>query len=118
MNLVLILASVFFNSLAQILIRKGMLEIGKVDMDNFVQNIGLMLVNVWLWLAMLSLAASILLWLQVLSKVEVSFAYPFNSIGYVLTTVVCHYLFGEYLSPLRICGILVICLGAFLISRS
>lgn len=118
MNIVLILASVLFNSLAQILIRKGMLGIGEVNVDNFVQNIGLMIANIWLWLAMFSLIVSILLWIQVLSKVEVSFAYPFNSVGYVLTTITCHYLFGESLSVLRICGMLVICVGVFLISRS
>lgn len=118
MNIVLILVSVFFNSLAQILIRKGMLNIGEVNMDNLLQHIGAMAGSLWLWGAMVSFVVSIVLWMQVLSKVEVSFAYPFNGVGYVLTTLTCHYLFGESLSAMRMLGIAVICLGVWLVAKS
>ena len=53
----------------------------------------------------------------VLSKVEVSFAYPFLSIGYVVTAFAGYWLLGESLSVMRIVGILVICIGVYLISR-
>ena len=118
MNILLILTSVLFNCLAQILIRKGMLNIGEISISNLMQYTSAMFTSVWLWCAMISLVISILLWLQVLSKVEVSFAYPFNGIGYALTAVACHYLFGESLSIMRVCGILVICFGVYLVSRS
>ncbi len=117
-NIFLILASVTLNALAQLLIRKGMLSIGNVDIDNFAQHIGAMATNMMLWGAMLCYALSILLWMSVLSKVEVSFAYPFLSIGYVIGAIVGYYAFGEDLSITRILGILIICFGVYIISRS
>ena len=118
MNIVLILLSVLLNCAAQLLIRKGMLIEGEVGMQNMLSHIGSMITNVWLWGAMLCYALSILLWMSVLSKVEVSYAYPFLSVGYVVSAVAGYALFNENLSPIRIAGIIVICIGVILISRS
>ncbi|MCD8182038.1 MAG: SMR family transporter [Bacteroides sp.] len=118
MNILLILISVLLNCAAQLCIRKGMLLVGEVGMSGLVHNIGGMLMNLWLWAAMFCYAVSILMWMAVLSKVEVSFAYPFLSIGYVVAAVVGYYFFGESLTLTRIMGILVICIGVYLISRS
>ncbi len=118
MNILLILSSVLLNCSAQLLIRKGMLVAGEMSMGAMAQNIGALATNVWLWLAMLCYGVSILLWMSVLSKVEVSFAYPFLSVGYVISAVVGFFFFGESISAVRIAGIIVICAGVVLISRS
>ena len=118
MNIILILLSVLLNCAAQLLIRKGMLVEGEVGMQNMLSHVGSMITNVWLWGAMLCYALSILLWMSVLSKVEVSYAYPFLSVGYVVSAVAGYALFNENLSPVRIAGIIVICVGVILISRS
>ena len=118
MNIVLILLSVLLNCAAQLLIRKGMLVEGEVGMQNMLSHVGSMITNLWLWGAMLCYALSILLWMSVLSKVEVSYAYPFLSVGYVVSAVAGYALFNENLSPVRIAGIIVICIGVILISRS
>ena len=117
-NIMLILASVLLNALAQLLIKKGMMAVGQFNLANFSQNIIPMLSNVWLWCAMISYAISILLWMSVLSKVEVSFAYPFLSVGYIVTAVAGYAFFNENLSLTRIVGIIVICIGVILISKS
>lgn len=118
MNILLILISVLLNCAAQICIRKGMLIVGEVNMTGILGSLGAMITNVWLWTAMICYAVSILMWMAVLSKVEVSFAYPFLSIGYVVAALVGYCCFGESLTLTRIMGIIVICLGVFLISRS
>ncbi len=117
-NIIMILGSVLLNALAQLLIRKGMLSIGEVGMTEITSHIGAMITNWWLWGAMLSYGVSILMWMSVLSKVEVSFAYPFLSVGYIVAAIVGYALFNENLSITRILGIIVICLGVVLISRS
>lgn len=114
----MILGSVLLNALAQLLIRKGMLSIGVVGLNNFVNNIIPIITNLWLWGAMLSYAISILMWMSVLSKVEVSYAYPFLSVGYIVAAIAGYMLFNEHLSAIRIAGIGVICIGVILISRS
>lgn len=118
MTIVLILTSVLLNCFAQLLIRKGMLQLGEVAPLAMLHNLGSLITNIWLWLAMICYGISILLWMSVLSKAEVSFAYPFLSIGYVVSAILGYFLFAESLSFIRIIGILVICLGVILISRS
>jgi multidrug transporter EmrE-like cation transporter len=58
------------------------------------------------------------LWLGVLSRTEVSQAYPFVGLGFVLTALIGYFLFGDALGPLRIVGIALVVAGIFLISRS
>jgi drug/metabolite transporter (DMT)-like permease len=58
------------------------------------------------------------LWLGVLSRTEVSQAYPFVGLGFVLTALIGYFLFGDTLGPLRIAGIALVIAGIFLVSRS
>lgn len=118
MNIVMILLSVLLNCAAQLLMRKGMMVTGELGFGNFIDHIVPMLTNVWLWGMVLCYALSIVLWLIVLSRVEVSFAYPFLSVGYVVAAIAEFYLFSAPLSANRIAGIVIICIGVFFISRS
>lgn len=117
-NIIMILSSVLLNCAAQLCIRKGMIDVGETGVGNMVSNLLPMITNIWLWAAMFCYGISILLWMAVLSKVEVSYAYPFLSIGYVVAAIVGWQFFGESLSLTRIAGILIICVGVVLISRS
>ena len=58
-----------------------------------------------------------IIWLGVLSKWDVSKAYPLVGLGFVLTVVI-GYLTGENVSIPRMIGVLLICSGVFLVSRS
>ena len=105
------------NCTAQILMRKGILAIGEVHTPNMVQMAMPMLTNVWLWLCMLCYAVSILLWIAVLSKGEVSYACPFLSVGYIVAAIGGYCFFGEETSLTRMLGNGVFCLGSFLIAE-
>ena len=61
---------------------------------------------------------SVMVWLMVLSRVEVTFAYPLLSIGYIVTAFAGWVFFDENMNCLRWSGILVICLGVYLITRT
>jgi multidrug transporter EmrE-like cation transporter len=61
---------------------------------------------------------SLIVWIMVLSRVEVSIAYPMVSIGYVVNAVAAWYLFGESITLMRVIGIGVIILGVFIVARS
>ena len=116
MNIILILLSVLLNCAAQLLIRKGMLIEGEVGMQNLLSHVGSMITNVWLWCAMICFLGSILLWIVVLSRVEVSYAYVFNSIGYVVLTVCAYWLFDESISVYKIIGMAVVIVGLIIMS--
>lgn len=59
-----------------------------------------------------------LIWLAVLSRVELSWAYPLLSLGYLFVVLTSWFFLGEAFSLLRVMGTLFICLGVYLIFRS
>lgn len=114
------LTSVSLNALAQIALRKTMLALGSMpsDFSGYFQ-LGLnLLSNIWFILGMGCYVVSIALWMGVLSKVEVSLAYPFLSIGYILTAIIGYFFMQENVNMIRIIGLAFICIGIFIISRS
>jgi multidrug transporter EmrE-like cation transporter len=113
-----ILFSVALNAFAQILLRKGMLGIGQVDYSKPVTMAVSVGTSVWVWGGMMCYAVSILLWLGVLSRLQVSVAYPFLSIGYVIAAIVGFFYLGESVGLLRMSGIAFICIGLLLINKS
>jgi len=118
MNIVLIITSILLNSAAQLFIRKGMLMVGNVGAYNAVQSFVPMATNPFLWAAMFCYAIGIFVWMAALSRVEVSYALPFQSLGFVVVAVAGYFLFNENVSLLRTIGILVVCIGVYLLSRS
>jgi multidrug transporter EmrE-like cation transporter len=63
-------------------------------------------------------AISAALWLIVLTRAELSWAYPLLSMGYVLVVVLSRVLFHESVTATRFLGTLVIVLGVWLISKT
>ncbi len=116
----LILSSVFLNALAQIFIRQGMLKLGSVSFNmEQIWNMALsVFTNMYLLSGMFSYGISIILWMIVLSKVNVSLAYPFLSVGYVVTAVLAYLIFKEPLTVQKILGIAIICLGVVILTYS
>jgi drug/metabolite transporter (DMT)-like permease len=57
-------------------------------------------------------------WLISLSRVDLSFAYPFASLNYVLILIISWWLLGEQISLTRLIGVVVICFGVWAISRT
>jgi multidrug transporter EmrE-like cation transporter len=57
-------------------------------------------------------------WLIFLSRVPLSYAYPFISLGIVLGLLSAWGLFHEQVPPLRWVGMLVVCAGVLLVSRT
>src|SRR5688572_2412211 len=58
---------------------------------------------------------STLLYLHVLAKLDLSFAYPTVSLGYVLVIVMSRILFKEPVSPTRWLAVSIICMGVALV---
>ena len=116
----LILLGVLLNAAAQLFLKEGMRRIGHFEFlwVNLVP-IGLQAAtNLFVLGGLLCYVISVMVWLLVLSRVEVSFAYPLLSVGYIVNAVAGYYLFQENLSVTRITGIVIIIIGVFLITRS
>jgi multidrug transporter EmrE-like cation transporter len=61
---------------------------------------------------------SAIFWIATLSRVQLSYAYPMVSLGYVIVFVASYFIFGDNLNAWRISGLVFIILGVVLISRS
>ena len=116
----LIMLGVLRNAGAQLLLKAGMRRIGYFEFAwaNFVP-IGLQVgANPFVLAGLFAYVLSVAVWLLVLSRVEVGFAYPMLSVGYIVNAVAGYYLFQENLSLTRITGILIIIAGVYLVTRS
>ena len=120
-NIIVILGSVILNALAQVFLKLGM---GTAELPvqwTAGEALRLMfwaVLNPWIVAGLTSYALSILVWMYVLAHNEVSYAYPFLSIGFALVTVLGWWIFDDSLSLQRILGISLICLGVVLVSRT
>jgi multidrug transporter EmrE-like cation transporter len=116
----LILFGVLLNSFAQILLKLGMQKIGHFDMTmSNVVPIGLQVATSLPIIGGIACyVVSILVWLIVLSRVEVSVAYPMVSLGYIVAALAGYYWLGEALGPMRVGGIVVIMIGVWMVAKT
>lgn len=116
----LILSGVSLNAVAQLLLKRGMNAVGyfQFSSDSMLSVLPRIVFNPFIVLGMVCYVLSIGIWLAVLSRVEVGFAYPFLSVGYVLVACLGYFCFGENLSFSKILGIAIICVGLFFLSKS
>ena len=116
----LILLGVLLNAFAQISLKQGMRTIGRFafSLENVLPIGTRVMLNPYVIAGLLCYVVSVIVWLLALSRVEVSYAYPLLSVGYIVAAFAGQILFQEALTPVRWAGIAVICLGVFLITRS
>ena len=115
----LILLGVFLNALAQLLLKEGMSRIGyfAFSFANLMPISSQVITNPFVLMGLLCYVVSAVVWLLVLSRVPVSYAYPMLSMGYIINVVAAHYWFQEEISLNKIAGILIIITGVYLLSR-
>jgi len=118
--LALIMVDVALNVTGQLSLKHGMSKIG-----NFALSFSTLppvffqaAFNPFVLLGLVCYGLGFMVWLVVLAKAEVSYAYPLISLGYVFTAILARVLIGEAVSLTRMTGILVICVGVFLVARS
>lgn len=118
--IVFILFTVLTNAAAQLMLKQGMLSLGPISFtaDTMIARIFQILFNPWVFAGLTTFAISMASHLYVLSKVELSFAYPFLSLAYVAVAVFAYFVFREDLNSWRIAGIAFICVGTVLIAQS
>jgi multidrug transporter EmrE-like cation transporter len=116
----LILLGVMLNAAAQLALKQGMRNIGYFDfrLENFGRVFLDVATNPFVLAGLASYVVSVVVWLLVLSRVEVSYAYPLLSIGYIVIAFAGWCFFNESMSITRWAGIVVICMGVWLITRT
>ena len=118
--LFLIVTIVVLGALGQLSMKKGMASVGSISLtlSTVVVSVTRMLTSPFVLLGLFLYAISAIFWLTVLSRVDLSYAYPMISIGYVLVMALSWIFLNERFAFIRILGVALICGGVFLISRS
>jgi drug/metabolite transporter (DMT)-like permease len=70
------------------------------------------------WTGLAIYGSSVAVWLWILSKVDLSLAYPFVGVSFVVVMLFGVFLLDETVSPLRMVGTLLIAAGCVLVARS
>lgn len=123
MNLIVIMLialTVALNTIAQLALKAGMIQIGSFSFtwENFAPIMTKVLISPWIITGVVVYAISVLVWLMVLSRAPVNIAYPMSSLGYITSAVAAYYLWGEDLTLARIIGISIILLGVYLVAKN
>jgi len=116
----LILVSVAGMTAGQLLVKKGVLQVGGFPHD--LGEVGHFFLKAYTNLYVLSAVFITIIvalsWILVISKAELSYVYPFMALSYVFVALFSLLIFKEDVNALRWAGIAVICIGVFLVSRS
>lgn len=118
--LVLILFTVTLSACGQLALKLAM---GNPAMVTAIEKGGagilfVALTSPMLWLGIAIYGFSVLLWLWVLAKVDLSVAYPFVGLSFLITMAFGVMLLNESVTPLRMLGTILIALGCILVGKS
>ncbi len=122
MLIALILLSVAVAAVAQLALKHGMNRVNddlapaKFSLTGPALKVVATEPFVWAGLALFGLSA--LVWLLVLSRASLSFAYPFAALTYVLILLFDRFALDQQVPALRWSGVAFIAVGIFLVSRT
>jgi multidrug transporter EmrE-like cation transporter len=109
-NLPLILLSAFLGSVGQVILKIGANRIGELDILKLIKTPEIVL-------GLFFFGFSFLLWIKVLTKSDLSYAYPLISLGYINVVISSYFLFNEPISVSKLTGIILIILGVIFLNK-
>ncbi len=107
-------------SFAELFWKKGTLATGidDVTLNNFFEFMGKLLGSSGFLTGAGLYIINFFLWVTVLSRVDLSVAFPTGSTSYIIVALLSVVFLGEQISPYRWSGIALIIVGIWFISRS
>jgi drug/metabolite transporter (DMT)-like permease len=122
MLIALILLSVALAAVAQLTLKTGMNhvndDLAPATFSLSGRSLRVLVGQPFVWGGLFLFGVSALVWLVVLSRASLSFAYPFAALTYVSILLFDHFVLNEQVPALRWAGVACIALGIFLISRT
>lgn len=118
-TLLILLVALVFEAVGVVLLNRGLKQIGSVDHISAVEIARIVqrgVANPNILLGVFFEAIFFAGLLILMSRSDVSFIWPLTSLGFVLTTLAARFYLKEEVSSLRWCGVLLIMLGAGLIT--
>ena len=114
----LVAGAVCLTVTGELFLKSGMNRIGPVVLAALSSTAARVVQVPQVWIGFGFIGCGALLWLAAISRVDLSWAYPILSLGYLLVLVFSRIILGEPVSPIRWIGTAVIVLGVYLLFRS
>jgi drug/metabolite transporter (DMT)-like permease len=120
MTLIPLLISTVLGVAGQLLLKQGMVQMGAVQLDAAAVPaiVWRMATSPYVIGGLLVYGTGTFFWLVFISRVPLSYSYPFISLGIVLGLLSAWGIFHENIPPMRWVGMLVVCIGVFFVARS
>lgn len=116
---ILLIASILVGSCGQVMMKHGVGSLGGISFQgSFMAELLKILTNPFILLGLICCLVGMLLWLTVISKLELSFAYPIVALSYIVILLYGIAVFHEKASLIRIAGIASIMIGVVLTART
>lgn len=113
---VILILAIVFNASANVLIKIGMLKVGKTERG--LELLQKAVVQPVLFGGILLFVLSLGAYSMVLTRLNLSIAYPIMvSVGLILVTCASYFLLNETIRPLQIVGFLLIVSGVWFVAR-
>ncbi len=106
-------------AVGQILLKAGANNLGEYNLDftHIITSIWTILKVPQILIGMVFFGSSFLLWIKVLTKAELSYAYPLVSFSYVIVAIGSALFFNEPITLNKVMGIGAIVIGVFILNR-
>ena len=111
------LISIMLLSAGQTSLKYGLNAIGGVSLSDSMSFLKLFQTP-WVIVGFVLYGLSSILWLDVLSKLDFSLAFPMVGLTYVFTLLIGRFFFGETIGWERMLGVAFIITGVFFLARS
>ena len=119
MSFVYVFITIVLTVYTQLVMKWQASYIGNLNFNtNKVTVFFLLLLNPWLISGLIAAFLALISWMLALSKLELSYAYPFLSLSFVSVMLCNAIIFNEPLSVAKILGIILIALGIALCSST
>jgi drug/metabolite transporter (DMT)-like permease len=112
---------VLFGSAGNILLSRGMRQIGAVRVQSAMALVRLLMgifTCGWIWMGIATLLLFLGCSMVALSWADYSYVVPASASVFAVVPLVGHFLLGEKVTPVHWIGILIICLGVGLVGRT
>jgi uncharacterized membrane protein len=119
-TMVMILAMVVCANAGDLMLKRGMTQIGAVPISvaGVTHAFALTVTNGTIWIGILFLSGFMLSYMTVLSWADYSYVMPAGAFGYALLTLLAVVFLHESVSPRRWSGVALICLGVLLVGQT
>jgi uncharacterized membrane protein len=119
-TLVMVLLMVVCANTGDLMLARGMKQIGKVviSVPGLQHALWMTIQNASIWIGILFLIGFTLCYMTAVSWADYSFVMPAGAIGYAIQTMLAIVVLHEVVSPKRWIGVVLICVGVLLVGQT